>query len=149
MIKLITPPGMLLTVALLVVYSAYAFLIGVIEDSWSMLAGGIGSIVAAYGTAMLRRWSRYLVYLLALGFIAKLGQSVYAGVVSGYFSFQFSSTADSLISLIPSAVMTALSCACCLYVFKYFRRTPEIGKDAGAAEGSRAPRSGQQPSGPT
>ena len=137
---------MLLTVALLVLYSAYAFLVGVVEDSWPLLAGGVGSIVAAYGTAMLRRWSQYLVYLLALGFIAKLGQSVYAGVVSGYFSLHFSSTADALMSLIPSAVMTALSVACCLYVFRYFRQTRATGNDAGAAKGGR---SGQQPSGPT
>ena len=54
MIKLITPPGMLLTVALLVIYSAYAFLIGSIEKSWVLLAGGVVAIVASYGTAMLK-----------------------------------------------------------------------------------------------
>ena len=89
MIKLITPPGMLLTVALLVIYSAYAFLIGSIEKSWVLLAGGGVAIVASYGTAMLRPWSRYLVYALAIGFVAKLAQSMTAAIRAGYFGFQF------------------------------------------------------------
>lgn len=121
MIKLITPPGMLLTVALLVLYSAYAFRIGTIEDSWILLLGGTVSIVAAYGTAMLRPWSRHLVYLLALGFFAKLGDSIYAGYTSGFFSFQFGTIAASVKSLGATAGMVLLSCACCLLVHQHFR----------------------------
>jgi hypothetical protein len=121
MVKLITPPGMLLTVALLVLYSVYAFLIGTIEDSWILIIGGALSILAAYGTAMLRPWSRYLVYLLALGFVAKLGLSVYAGVRSGFFSFQFGSVAEALKSLGATMAMVFLSCVCCLIVHRHFR----------------------------
>jgi hypothetical protein len=121
-IKLITPPGMLLTVALLVIYSVYAFLIGSIEKSWVLWAGCGIAAVASYGTAMLRPWSQYLVYLLATGFIAKLGFSVYAGVVSGYFDFQFGSVSESLKAILPEATMALLSCICCLLVFRHFRR---------------------------
>lgn len=121
MIKLITPPGMLLTVALLVLYSIYAFRIGTIEDSWILLMGGTVSIVAAYGTAMLRPWSRYLVYLLALGFIAKLGHSISAGISSGFFAFQFGTVGASVKSLGASAGMVLLSCICCLLVHRHFR----------------------------
>jgi len=46
MIKLITPPGMLLTTALLMIYSGYAFTIGHIEDSWPLRFGGALAIVA-------------------------------------------------------------------------------------------------------
>jgi hypothetical protein len=122
MIKLITPPGMLLTVALLVIYSVYAFLIGSIEDSWILFAGGAISVVAAYGTAMLRPWSQYLVYLLTAGFIAKLGHSIYAGVVSGFFDFQFGSVSESLKALAPSALLAVLSCICCFLAYSHFRR---------------------------
>lgn len=122
MIKLITPLGMLLTVALLVIYSIYAFLIGSIEDSWILLVAGAMSVVAAYGTAMLRPWSQYLVYLLAAGFVTKLGQSIYAGVASGYFDFQFGSASGSLRSLAPSALLAVLSWICCLVVFNHFSR---------------------------
>jgi hypothetical protein len=127
MIKLITPPGMLLTVALLVIYSVYAFLIGSIEKSWVLLAGCGTAIVASYGTAMLRPWSQYLVYLLAVGFTAKLGQSIYAGVVSGYFDFQFGSVSESLQAVVPSTMMVLLSCVCCLLVFRHFRGARETG----------------------
>lgn len=121
MIKLITPPGMLLTVALLVIYSAYAFLIGSIERSWLLLAGGVAAVVASYGTAMLRPWSRYLVYALAIGFVLKLAGSVIAGGRAGYFRFQFESTKQALWSLTPSLLMTLLSCICCVFVFRHFR----------------------------
>ena len=121
MIKLITPPGMLLTVALLVIYGVYAFLIGSIEKSWALWAGSGIAAVASYGTAMLRPWSQYLVYLLAAGFFAKLGFSIYAGVVSGYFDFQFGSVSESLKAILPSAMMALLSCVCCLLVFRHFR----------------------------
>ena len=121
MIKLITPPGMLLTVALLVIYSAYAFLIGSIEESWVLLAGGVVAIVASYGTAMLKSWSRYLVYALAIGFIAKLAQSVIAAIRAGYFGFQFGSTQEALWSLTPSLLMVVLSCLCCVLVYRHFR----------------------------
>jgi hypothetical protein len=121
MIKLITPPGMLLTVALLVIYSLYAFLIGSIEKSWMLLAGGVVAIVASYGTAMLRPWSRYLVYLLTAGFFAKLGLSIYDGIASGYFDFQFASTAQVARSLTPALLMALLSGVCCVLVHRQFR----------------------------
>jgi len=112
---------MLLTVALLVIYSVYAFLIGSIEKSWILLAGSGLSAVASYGVAMLRRWSQYLVYLLTMGFTAKLGLSIYAGVVSGFFDFQFGSVGEALKAITPSLIMALLSYACCLIVFRHFR----------------------------
>ena len=145
MIKLITPPGMLLTVALLVIYGVYAFLIGSIEKSWFLLAGCATSAVASYGTAMLRPWSQYLVYLLAMGFTAKLGQSIYAGVVSGYYDLRFGSVIGYLKSLMPSTIMALLSFVCCLLVFRHFRgaRETESGPVAptGADQPSDAPES--------
>lgn len=126
MIKLITPPGMLLTVALLIIYCVYALLIGSIENSQILIAGGIVAALASYGTAMLRPWSRYLVYLLTAGFITKLTVSILAGIRSGYFNFQFGSVGEALKSLLPGALMALLSCVCCIIVFRHFRtmRTP-------------------------
>ena len=120
-IKLITPPGMLLTTALLFIYSVYAFLIGSIEDSVPLLVGGVIAVVATYGVAMLRPWSRYLVYLLTAGFVAKLGYSIYSGITSGYFDFQFGSANASLKSLAPSVALAILSGVCCVLVFRHFR----------------------------
>jgi len=128
MTKLITPPGMLLTVALLFIYCAYAFLIGWIEKSWVLLAGGLVALIATYGVAMVRPWSRYLVYALTAGFFAKLGLSIYDGVASGFFGFQFGSTAQVARSLLPALLMALLSAACCALVYRQFRRTETIAK---------------------
>jgi hypothetical protein len=134
MIKLITPPGMLVTVALLVIYSVYAFRIGSIEDSWVLLTGSGMAAVASYGVAMLRPWSQYLVYLLTLGFIAKLGHSIYAGVATGYFEFQFGSVNESLKALMPSTLMALLSCVCCVLVFRYFCGARKVGAGTAASD---------------
>jgi hypothetical protein len=140
MIKLITPPGMLLTVALLVIYSVYAFLIGSIEKSWVLLAGGVVAIVASYGTAMLKPWSRYLVYALTVGFVSKLAQSIIAAIRAGYFGFQFRSTQQALWSLAPSLLLVVLSCVCCVLVFNHFRvaRIPAISPIPGPADSTRS-----------
>jgi hypothetical protein len=131
MIKLITPPGLLLTVALLVIYCAYAFLIGSIEDSIPLIIGGGVAVVATYGTAMMRPWSQYLVYALAAGFSLKLGYSLYTAWTAGYFSFQFGSTQEIARSLASSAAMTVLSLLCCWLVYRHFRRTPITPTQAG------------------
>lgn len=144
-IKLITPPGMLLTVALLVLYSAYAFRIGSIEDSWILLTGSALSVVTAYGVAMLRPWSQYAVYLLAAGFIAKLGHSIHAGIVSGFFDFQFGSTNEALKSLAPSAAMALLSILCCWLVFRHFRRNGTFGSTSRLGPFTRSGRRGTSP----
>lgn len=124
MIKLITPPGMLLTVALLAIYSAYAFLIGSIEDSWTLRIGGAVAVVAMYGVAMVKAWSRYLVYLLTAGFAAKLGTSIYGGFTSGFFGFQFGSPERAVGSLLPGLAMLLLSGVCCAIVYQQFHRPP-------------------------
>lgn len=121
MIKLITPPGMLLTVALLVIYGTYAFLIGWIEQSWPLLAGGGIAVVATCGIAMVRPWARHLVYLLAAGFFAKLSLSITQGVRSGFFDLQFESAAQAVRSLLPSLLMAVLSAMCCAIVYRQFR----------------------------
>jgi hypothetical protein len=127
MIKLITPPGMLLTVALLAIYSAYAFLIGLIENSFPLLIGGVLSVVASYGVAMLRPWSRGLVYLLTAGFVGKLALSVFDGVQSGYFAFQFGSLGEALRSMFPAVLMVLLSFTCCFLVSRHFRPAAAAG----------------------
>ena len=120
MVKLDTPPGILLTVAVLVIYSALAFLIGLIEDSWTLMAIGVAAIIASVGTALLKPWSRWLVYALAGGFVGKLAWSVIAAVRAGFFGFQFGSSAEVLRSLLPSLLMALLSCACCWIVYRHF-----------------------------
>lgn len=119
--KLITPPGILLTVAFLAIYCAYAFITAWIERSWILAVAGVGAAFACFGTALLRPWSRFLVYALVGSFLGKVTHSVYSAAVAGYFAFYFGSVGTSLRSLVPSLLMAVLSCVCCFIVFNYFR----------------------------
>ena len=120
MIKLATPLGILLTVAVLLIYSTYAFLIGLIEDSWILMGIGIVAIIASVGMALLKPWSRYLVYALAAGFVVKLTWSVIAAVQAGFYGFQFGSPGEVLRSLLPNLLMGLLSGTCCWLVYRHF-----------------------------
>ena len=120
MIKLITPPALLLTTALLAIYSAYAFMLSSIEKSLLLFLGGLLSLVATYGVAMMRPWSQYLLYLLATGFLAKLAVSLYSAWIVGFFEFQYGSTQAIAGALIPTALMALLSAVCCWLVYRHF-----------------------------
>ena len=120
MTKLVTPPGILLTVAVLMIYSAYAFLIGFVEDSWILMAVGVLSVIASIATALLKPWSQYLVYALAAGFVGKLTWSIIAALRVGFFGFQFGSPGEVLRSMMPNLIMAFLSCACCWIVYQHF-----------------------------
>ena len=91
MIKLITPLGMLFTVAMMAVLAVYAFWMADVDHSWLYLVLGIVCIAACIGVALLRAWSQYLVYLLSAAFVAAWIHSVYTGAAAGYFDFFFSS----------------------------------------------------------
>lgn len=118
--KLDTPLGMLLTVALLAVYATYSFATAAIEDSWTLVAAGVLSIFASVGTALLKPWSRHLVYALSAAFVAKFTYSIKAAADAGYFDMRFDSRLDAALSLLPGFLLVVLSGACCLIVYRHF-----------------------------
>ena len=119
--KLITPVGLLIATALLAVYTAYAFQIAVIERSWPLAAAGGIAAIACIGTAFMKPWSRYLVYLVTIGFIGKWGWSVFDGIRSGYFDSKFGSSRTAMHTLAPGLAMVVLSCVCAWLVHRQFR----------------------------
>lgn len=121
MVKLVTPIGMLITVALLALYAAYALWTAYLDKSWIYGFLGVLSLVACYGTAMLRAWSQWLVYLLTALFIAAWCYSVYAGAAVGFFSFFFSSYLLAAKALAPGFVLVVLSCIASWNAFSHFR----------------------------
>lgn len=121
MIKLITPPGLLLTTAVLAVYAGYAFLISAMEDSVLLFVGGSLSVVGAVGAATMKAWSRYLMYVLSVGAVVKLSSSVNTAVEAGYFSFQFDSMRQRILALAPELAMVALGFLCCVLVWHQFK----------------------------
>jgi hypothetical protein len=125
MIKLITPLGMLFTVALMAVFTVYALWTAHIDKSWLYLGLGIVSIAACIGVALLRTWSQYLVYFLTTAFIAGWLHSVYTGATAGYFEFFFSSRLLAAKTLVPGLILVLLSGAANWIAFSHFRRAPQ------------------------
>ncbi len=121
MIKLITPIGILVAVALLAVYAAYAFWTAYVDRSWLFVIVGAASFVACIGAAMLRAWSQYLVYALTAGFIVAWCHSVYAAAMVGFFSFFFSSTRLVVAALAPGLALVFISCAASYLTYRHFR----------------------------
>jgi hypothetical protein len=121
MIKLITPPGMLVTVALLAICSAYASWTAFIERSWIYAIVALVSLAACVGTAFLKAWSRYPVYVLTVGFVTAWCYSIYAGIQAGFFGFFFSSPAAAAKSLAPGLVLACLSLICSYVVLRQFQ----------------------------
>jgi hypothetical protein len=68
MIKLITPPSLLLTTALLAIYAIAAGRIAYLEQSPLLATAAAVSAIACCGSALMKPWSQYLVYLLSIGF---------------------------------------------------------------------------------
>ena len=126
MIKLITPPGMLVTVALLAIYCAYASWTAFIEKSWIYAVVALISLAACVGTAFLKSWSRYPVYVLTVGFVAAWCYSVYVGVQAGFFGFFFSSPAAAAKSLAPGLALACLSLVCSYIVLRHFNINPRL-----------------------
>jgi hypothetical protein len=120
MIKLITPIGMLITVALLAVYAVYAFWTAYADNSWIYGTLGVLALGACYGTAMLRAWSQYLVYVLTVLFVAAWCYSVYAGAAVGFFGIFFSSHALVIKALAPGLALVLLSFVASWNVFRHF-----------------------------
>ena len=120
--KLITPPSLLLTTALLAIYTIAAINIAIIERSYPVAAAAVVSAVASTGTAYMRRWSQYLVHLMTAGFTVKWCWSIYDGWRAGYFGFQFGSTPEALRSLLPGLALVVLSAICSWLVHRYFSR---------------------------
>ena len=119
MALLVTPVGILITVALLALYSAYGVWTAINEHSLiSALVGGV-AIIACVGVAMLKAWSRYLVYVLTAALIGTWAYSLYAAAMAGYF--RLFPTSRILLSLAPGILLVVLSCSCAYIVFRQFR----------------------------
>ena len=114
------PIRMLFAVALLALYSCVAGWIAISEHSWPYVPVAVCAAVACVGTAMLRRWSQYLVYLLNAAFLAGWGYSIYASYRAGLFRLTSGWQLARFIT--PDVVMVLLAGFCSYAVFSNFRR---------------------------
>jgi hypothetical protein len=114
-----TPVGILTTVALLALYGIYCAWTAISELSWISALASVVAMVACIGTAMMKAWSRYLVYLLTTTLIGMWAYSIYAAAVVGYFDLY--SARQIIAQLAPGISLIVLSCVCTYLVFRHFR----------------------------
>lgn len=119
---LTTPIGILITVALLALYGVYGVWTAITEVSWISAIAAAVAVVACVGTALLKAWSRFLVYFLTAVFVGMWVYSIYSAAVVEYFSL-FSAREIGL-SLAPGLLLILVSCFCAYAVFKHFRKSP-------------------------
>jgi hypothetical protein len=119
MALLVTPVGILITVALLALCGVYGVWTAISEHSLIPAFIGVVAIVACVGIAMLKAWSRYLVYLLTVALVGTWAYSVYTAAIVGYFSLF--SASQIVFSLAPGILLIILSCFCTYVVFRQFR----------------------------
>jgi hypothetical protein len=117
-----TPNGMLVTVALLAIYAAYAGWSAYVQGSWTFAIVAVGALAACVGTALLRPWSQFLVYLLVVGLVGGWCWSIYAALRVGYFEMY--SPSQLVLQLGPGAFIALLSAACAYIVYRHFRKEP-------------------------
>ncbi len=125
MARLVTPVGILVTVALLALYGVYGVWIAISEHSMTSALLGAVALVAAVGAALLKAWSRYPVYLLTAALIGTWSYSLYVAAAAGYFSLY--SASQIALQLAPGIFMIILSCFCTYMVFRQFRRQTRSG----------------------
>jgi hypothetical protein len=125
-----TPTPMLVAVALLVIYAVIASLVAITERSWVIGGFALLAAVGAVGTATLKAWSRYVVYVLAAALVVKSAYSIYTASAAGFFN-TFETRKAAIWSLVPGVVMTMLFLLACWIVHRQF-------STAGNAAGPRA-----------
>lgn len=103
-----TPKGMLVTVAFLALYCAFAVWFGWSHRVWFMDVVGLVAAIACVAAATMQRWSRYLVYGLSLALALTWLFSIYAAARIGFYSV-VPPLAIS-VSLLPDAVLLAVAC---------------------------------------
>jgi hypothetical protein len=112
------PTGILITIAFLALYSAGALWLGWTQRSWPTAVLGIVAAAASVGSAMLLRWSRYLVYALAAAYAGEWLYSVYASARVGYFAL-FSWSAN-IRGLAPGFLLMLAAVYCGYMAHRHF-----------------------------
>jgi hypothetical protein len=115
-----TPLPILITVAVLTLYVALACWQAIAGHSWLDAGFALVAAAAALSAALLRSWSRFLVYLLTIALIGSWIRSIHTSHALGYFRIY--SLGHVLASLLPEGLLVLLSGYCSYAVYRQFQR---------------------------
>jgi hypothetical protein len=105
-----TPRGILVTVAFLALYCAFAVWFGLTHRYWLMVAIGLLAAIGCVGAANMLRWSRFVTYALSIGFAASWLYSICIAARVGYFGPLAWQTI--ILSLMPGFLLLIIACFC-------------------------------------
>lgn len=126
--KRATPKGILVTVAFLALYCAFAIWLGWMHRTWLLAVIGLVAGIACIGAANMFRWSRFFVYALTAAFATTWLYSIYAAARVGYFSvFPWHSI---LLPLTPGFALLAVACFCSRMVHRHLGNPATIAAPA-------------------
>jgi hypothetical protein len=116
----VTPKGILVTVALLALYCAFALWFGWTQRRWPMLAVGLVAGFACVGAANMQRWSRFVVFAMSAGLASTWLYSIYAAARVGYFHPLAWITI--MLQLIPGIALLLVALFCSLMAHRHLGR---------------------------
>jgi hypothetical protein len=116
---------MLLTIALLAVYTAVALWDAVAMMRWWLIAVAVLAAFGCVGAARLRPWSQFVVYLLTAALIGVIGRSLYAAHAAAD-RFHVAPEPEHLRKLAPALALLALSLFCSYAAWRQFRSSPAL-----------------------
>ncbi len=113
------PMRMLFAVALLALYACFAGWLAFREHSWPYALVAVAAALGCVTAAMLKPWSRFIVYLLNIAFLAAWGYFIHAYYRTGALRLLSNGRLARLLA--PDTVMVLLICYCSYAVFINFR----------------------------
>jgi hypothetical protein len=105
-----------LLIAVLVAYGSYTTWLAFTSQYWFLL-WSVACYGAAVGLALSKRWSRYLVYLVA---VFTAGGWLYVVGTIAVTRWPYPDVISSVISLIPGILLVALCVLCSIFVHRLF-----------------------------
>jgi hypothetical protein len=112
---------MLITIALLAVYTAVALWDAVTVKRWWLIAVALLAASGCVGAARLRPWSQFVVYLLTAALIGAIGYSLYAAHAAAGL-LHVAPQPEQVRHLAPALALLALSLFCSYAVWRQFRK---------------------------
>jgi hypothetical protein len=106
----------------LVLYGCWSISAAARVHLWSSVVGGLLALVAAAGVVKSKRWSSFVVYIIAVVFSAEWLWYIWVIHHAGYFStIPF---ARVVVSLVPGVALMVVAGYCCYVAWRYVSEGP-------------------------